>query len=213
MSNNWIEQIHILWYNNRNLHTQECIWEDLGKSASEIVKVSYSWAKQYVSCSNKVTKAHLQPKISPSSLSGNWICLRTYGVVKVDRGFAAGGGVLRDQSERWIVGFNKYLGFCSIIEADFWGIKDGLKLLLEWNYNNALIQTNSIEAINAIQDQVPNGSDSALVRRIHQLLSKIEHWIIRHIPREDNKKADGITKLVQERRKGLQAFEVSLLGS
>ncbi|MBA0767215.1 hypothetical protein Gotri_016137 [Gossypium trilobum] len=89
------------------------------------------WAKQYVSCSNKVTKVDLQPKISPSSLCGNWICLKTYGMVKVDRGFAAAGGVLRDQSERWIIGFNRYLGFCSVVEAELWGIKDGLELLLE----------------------------------------------------------------------------------
>ncbi|MBA0712745.1 hypothetical protein Golax_011823 [Gossypium laxum] len=70
-----------------------------------------------------------------------------------------------------------------------------------------------MEAINAIQDQVPNGSDSVLVKRIHQLLSKIEHWIIQHIPREDNKEADEITKLVQERREGLQVFKASPLGN
>ncbi|KAK5803140.1 hypothetical protein PVK06_030781 [Gossypium arboreum] len=39
-------------------------------------------------------------KIVIFSRSRNWICLRTYGVVKVDGGFAAAGGVLPDQSER-----------------------------------------------------------------------------------------------------------------
>ncbi|MBA0764250.1 hypothetical protein Gotri_013614, partial [Gossypium trilobum] len=131
----------------------------------------------------KVTKIYVQPNISPSSFYGNWIYSRTNGVVKVDRGFVVVGRVLRDRSERWII-----------------GIKDGLKLLLERNFDSVLIQTNSMEAINAIQEQASSGSELALVRRIHQLLSIIEYWTTRHIPREYNKKANGIAKAVQERR-------------
>ncbi|MBA0555763.1 hypothetical protein Golob_025920, partial [Gossypium lobatum] len=71
--------------------------------------------------------------------------------------------------------------------------------------------TNSMEAVNAIHDRYPNSLDSLLVRRIHKLLSRIGHWILRHIPREDNRKADGIAKFVQEMRERLLLFEASPL--
>ncbi|MBA0615530.1 hypothetical protein Godav_015655, partial [Gossypium davidsonii] len=66
-------------------------------------------------------------------------------------GFVATGGVLWDRSERWIFGYNRHLRFCFVIEAELWGIKDGLELLPQRNYDSVLIQTDSIEAINAIQ--------------------------------------------------------------
>ncbi|KAK5819367.1 hypothetical protein PVK06_024358 [Gossypium arboreum] len=73
------------------------------------------------------------------------------------------GSYVVDQSERWIIGCNRYLGFCSVIEFELWGIKDGLELFLEWSYDSFLIQTDSMKAINAIQDQAPNG--------------QIQHWL------------------------------------
>ncbi|MBA0647056.1 hypothetical protein Goklo_014967, partial [Gossypium klotzschianum] len=79
----------------------------------------------------------------------------------------------------------------SLVLTDFWGFI----LLLRLSY-----ETNSMEAIKAIQEQASSGSELALVRRIHQLLSIIEYWTTRHIPREYNKEANGIAKLVQERR-------------
>ncbi|MBA0816811.1 hypothetical protein Gohar_001433 [Gossypium harknessii] len=72
-----------------------------------------------------------------------------------------------------------------------------------------MIQTDSIETVLANQNQACNDLDSTLIRRVYQNLSKTRHWGIRHIPREDNGEVDGITKRVQERREGLQVFEVS----
>ncbi|MBA0707309.1 hypothetical protein Golax_019360, partial [Gossypium laxum] len=64
-----------------------------------------------------------------------------------------------------------------------------------------------METFLAIQYQACNDLDSTLVKRIHQILSRIGHWIIRHIPREDNGEVDGISKLVQEKREGIQVSE------
>ncbi|MBA0676212.1 hypothetical protein Goari_017711, partial [Gossypium aridum] len=61
-----------------------------------------------------------------------------------------------------------------------------------------------MEAIQVIQGLVFNDLDLTLVRRINQLLSSKEHWIILLIPREDNGEADEITKLVREKRESLQ---------
>ncbi|MBA0819660.1 hypothetical protein Gohar_025554 [Gossypium harknessii] len=77
-------------------------------------------------------------------------------LVKVDISFAAAGGVLRDQNENWILGYNRYLGFCSVIEDELWGIMDGSSLLLERSYDNVIIQIDNIEVVLAIQDQACN---------------------------------------------------------
>ncbi|PPR98137.1 hypothetical protein GOBAR_AA22528 [Gossypium barbadense] len=72
--------------------------------------------------------------------------------VRQGSGFVAIRGVMRDQNERWILGYNMYLGFRSVMEAELWGILNGLTLLLEQNYDTVLIQTDSMEAILAIHE-------------------------------------------------------------
>ncbi|KAK5836320.1 hypothetical protein PVK06_012104 [Gossypium arboreum] len=88
-------------------------------------------------------------------------------LVKVDISFAAAGGVLRDRNENWILGYNQYLRFCSVIEVELWGIMDGSSFLLERSYKSVIIQIDNMEAVLANQDQACNDSDSTLVRRIH----------------------------------------------
>ncbi|MFQ6634012.1 hypothetical protein Gotur_012433, partial [Gossypium turneri] len=70
-----------------------------------------------------------------------------------------------------------------------WSTKEIIKLNLTLNrgFECILIQTNSFEAINDIQKEALKGSKSTLIRRIHQLLSKVHHWSIQHIPRDENK--------------------------
>ncbi|MBA0734385.1 hypothetical protein Gogos_018299, partial [Gossypium gossypioides] len=52
-------------------------------------------------------------------LSGDWIILHIDGIVKTIEGFAAAGGVARNQNGDWILGFNHYLGDCSVFDAEF----------------------------------------------------------------------------------------------
>ncbi|MBA0760152.1 hypothetical protein Gotri_022918 [Gossypium trilobum] len=91
---------------------------------------------------------------------------------------------MRDQEGRWILAYNRYLGFCFVMEAELWGILDRLTLILEWSYDFLIIQTDSVEAVQAIQEHA-----------------------------QDNGETNGIAKLIQERREGLQVFEASPLGS
>ncbi|MBA0820368.1 hypothetical protein Gohar_022194 [Gossypium harknessii] len=52
------------------------------------------------------------------------------GSVRIDDGFAAAGGFVCDHNGEWIFGFNRYLGMCTVVDAELWGILDGLKLTL-----------------------------------------------------------------------------------
>ncbi|MBA0735603.1 hypothetical protein Gogos_019438, partial [Gossypium gossypioides] len=119
----------------------------------------------------------------------SWVCLNMDGSVRPDEEFAAAEGLTQDQNGRWIMGFSKYLGNFAITEAKLWGILDRLKLILDRRFERILIQIDSLEAVNAIQEGVFSTSNSTLLRRIHQRT-------IQHIPREENTLADSIVKTI-----------------
>ncbi|MFQ6646101.1 hypothetical protein Gotur_019142 [Gossypium turneri] len=59
-----------------------------------------------------------------------------------------------DVQAKWgiILGYNHYLGICSVFDAELWEILDGLTLIQRRGYNNVLIHTNSLEVVKALQD-------------------------------------------------------------
>ncbi|KAK5834445.1 hypothetical protein PVK06_018323 [Gossypium arboreum] len=115
-----------------------------------------------------------------------WVSLSSDGSVRFDEGFVADGGCVRDHNGEWIIGFAKYLGNCTILEAELWGILDGLNLILDRSFRKFLIQTDSIEVVNAILEDSPELSRSALVRKNYFILRKMDQWKIQYIPKEDN---------------------------
>ncbi|MBA0579751.1 hypothetical protein Gorai_021997, partial [Gossypium raimondii] len=82
-------------------------------------------------------------------------------------------GNLEDNHGGWIIGFSHLLEKCSILEAELWGILDSLALVQE-KQGKVLIQTDSLEAIKAIQDSVLTSSRSTLIKWIHHLLKNVE---------------------------------------
>ncbi|MBA0647793.1 hypothetical protein Goklo_015611, partial [Gossypium klotzschianum] len=56
---------------------------------------------------------------------------------------------------------------CSVFDVELWGILDGLTLLQDRDLNKILIQTDNLE-----------------------------HWVVRHVPREVNLVVDRIAKMV-----------------
>ncbi|MBA0737109.1 hypothetical protein Gogos_010585, partial [Gossypium gossypioides] len=99
-------------------------------SVDEIIRGSYSLAKQYVSHSKVNSTARQRTSYEFTWLS-NWVWLKTDGSIKVDSRMAAVGGVVKDEKGKWIMGFNRQLAKCSILEAELWGILNGLSLSQE----------------------------------------------------------------------------------
>ncbi|MBA0612832.1 hypothetical protein Godav_013381 [Gossypium davidsonii] len=102
---------------------------------------------------------------------------------------------------------HRYLGNCTVLEAELWGILDGLNLILDRRLERILIQTDSIEAINAIVEDSSGSSNSATVRRIHHTLKRVKQWEIQHIAREENLIAYSLAKTIHTRKLGLRLFE------
>ncbi|MBA0849291.1 hypothetical protein Goshw_014011 [Gossypium schwendimanii] len=87
-----------------------------------------------------------------------------------------------------------------------YGILDGLSLLQVKQCERLLIQMDSLEVVEAIQDPDSKSSCSTLVRRIRQLLDSIRNWRLDHIPREENKETDQMAKMTFDTEDGLQLF-------
>ncbi|MBA0621389.1 hypothetical protein Godav_007021, partial [Gossypium davidsonii] len=94
--------------------------------------------------------------------------------VKVDSGEATAERVLRDHHGHSIIGFNRILGQGSIFNAELWGILDGLTILHNKCWDKVSIRIDRVEVIQAIQAAFSRTSNSALIRRIQQLLSKMD---------------------------------------
>ena len=60
----------------------------------------------------------------------NWYKLNTDGESCGNPGRARGGGVIRDSAGNWIRGFTRYIGYTTSIIAEFWALRDGLKLAI-----------------------------------------------------------------------------------
>ncbi|MBA0875215.1 hypothetical protein Goshw_027940 [Gossypium schwendimanii] len=157
------------------------------------------------SCSHvKLSRCRIVGKDNMSHLTG------ARQMTHEEAGFKAVRGIVRDQGGAWNFVFNKYLRNCSIFYNEAWGILERLSLIIEWSYDNVLIQFDCLETVITIQERSFERSNSALVRRIHQTLSWFKQWSIRHISREENSEADHLVKLVQHRTFDLRLFETSL---
>ncbi|MBA0603729.1 hypothetical protein Gorai_002030, partial [Gossypium raimondii] len=81
---------------------------------------------------------------------------------------------------------------CTVLDAELWGILDGLNLILEQGYGSVMIQYVSLEVVNVIQEESFGGFTSALVKRIQQLLESTRVWRIQHISCDENNIVDGL---------------------
>ncbi|MBA0796650.1 hypothetical protein Gohar_007399, partial [Gossypium harknessii] len=113
-------------------------------------------------------------------------------------GFAAARGIAHDRDGAWIIGYNRFLSNCPVFDTESWDILDELSLLIERGYDKVLIQSDCLEAVIAIQTNSLERSNSALISRIHQMLSRFKQLNIRHTFREDNKETDRLNLLLFE---------------
>ncbi|KAK5787192.1 hypothetical protein PVK06_041845 [Gossypium arboreum] len=167
---------------------------------------SVSWAIQIHSCPQGVPFRCLRQS-SETRFTKERVFLNTDGVVQLDTGFAAAGGIVRDKDGNWIAGFHRFIGKCSVFDAELWGIFDGLRLVQKRGHNQVIILSDSLEVVKAITESSSTSSNSALIRRIHTMLSQETRWILRFILREQNQVTDCLAKQALIEKANMQVFE------
>ncbi|CAL2228836.1 unnamed protein product [Prunus armeniaca] len=103
-------------------------------------------------------------------------------------GHIGAGGVIRNSSGDWIRGFAVNLGKGQILEAEIWGLFFGLKLAVDKEINNLVVEMDSALAVQLIQK--PGLTDvhplAALVASCWELMHKINYCSVYHVYREKN---------------------------
>lgn len=123
-----------------------------------------------------------------------WIKVNTDGSASMINKTATCGGVLRDETAKFMGAFSKQLGSCGALEAELWGIYHGFKKAWNSGYRKVIFEVDCAMAMNLIErDNNYDGPGRNLVEMCRTMKDwNWEVWL-RHIPREQNKVADMIT--------------------
>ncbi|KAK9036244.1 hypothetical protein V6N11_078252 [Hibiscus sabdariffa] len=101
-----------------------------------------------------------------------WLKLNTDGARSLVDGSASYGGVLRDHNGKWIHGFNKFIGRCSVVEAELWGISTEMDLAWGLGCRQLIIESDSSEALRMVQQYTFGGDPYVIISYIRQICNK-----------------------------------------
>ncbi|XP_058181362.1 probable LRR receptor-like serine/threonine-protein kinase At1g56140 [Rhododendron vialii] len=105
------------------------------------------------------------------------------------------GGLFRDHTGDWIMGFYGMRHFSSSLEAEMWSIYTGLKIILERKLKNVTIESDSLTAVNLIKEGNPhNHPQSVLINEAHFIMAKTD-TLIEHTYRSANQCADHLARM------------------
>lgn len=123
-------------------------------------------------------------------------------------GRATCGGIVRDSSGNWLCGIARFVGFCTLLEAELWGILEGLRLCWDRGCRYINCQVDSDVAVSVIKvDQVGRLAGCGLVRKIRKLLAL--NWDVRidHVSREANQCVESLATYGCNQSEFLIVFE------
>ncbi|KAG7586822.1 Ribonuclease H domain [Arabidopsis thaliana x Arabidopsis arenosa] len=168
----------------------------------------------------EVTEAHLsqsQPQerpirvermISWTAPPEGWVKVNTDGASHGNPGKATAGGVLRDETGGWMVGFALHIGVCSAPMAELWGVYYGLYLAWERRATRVELDVDSEMVVGFLTTGISDTHPlSFLVRLCHGFIAR--DWIVRisHVYREANRLADGLANYAFSLRLGFHLLE------
>ncbi|KAK8540080.1 hypothetical protein V6N12_046373 [Hibiscus sabdariffa] len=125
-----------------------------------------------------------------------WINVNTNGSRNTGTRLASCGGVGRDLESRWCFGFAQGIGSYSCLEAELWGIYEGLAIAWSLSYPRVLIETDSREAYEIIMSSNTQKVGSFALSSIFALMSCSWEVQLVFVRREGNEVADVMSRLV-----------------
>lgn len=132
---------------------------------------------------------------------------------RLDTGYAAAGGLLRDHLGTWISGFVVNIGITSSYNAELWGLLHGLRLCRSLNIQNLEVELDSAVIVGLLAEQdAREGTLSTLLLECFAILRTFQHAAIRHTLREGNRAADFLANLGHLYDPGISIFDLQPQG-
>lgn len=94
---------------------------------------------------------------------------------------AVAGRLVRDKNGKWLWGYTRSLGRCSVLEAELWQILDGLDLLWKHGYRNIVVESNNAAAVKLLMNEGNARQSISVARRIRSILKPpvaMEHILV-----------------------------------
>nr|WMB96745.1 hypothetical protein [Solanum melongena] len=138
----------LLWYwRNCSLHDAEFVWPF---EAAQIILGKAKEAWDVLGSFNR--RMQHQKFVGWKAPEGEVLKLNVDGSVNNNTGIATSGGLVRDAQANWVCGFVQKIGIASILEAELWGILQGLKLCWNKGFRTLEVETDSAIAVKKIQE-------------------------------------------------------------
>lgn len=124
--------------------------------------------------------------------------------------FNASAGVIhRDTRSKWIFGFGRNIGVCSIVKAELWGAWVGLMLAWGKGFRNVILEMDDKTAVDMISKQVVMVNDYyGLLASIKELLSREWNVKIKYVYKKSNRCADKLTNFASNLPLGGHFFQI-----
>ena len=124
-----------------------------------------------------------------------WFKLNSDGASYGNPGKAGGGGIIRDCNGLWIKGFARSIGYATSITAEFWALRDGLKLALNEGIQRLIVELDAKVVVDLINSNVATNKPYApLLYDCRYLLTRFIQVQVVHVYREGNRCADALAK-------------------
>ncbi|KAK8598510.1 hypothetical protein V6N13_094479 [Hibiscus sabdariffa] len=127
-----------------------------------------------------------------------WLKLNTDVARSPIDGRASCEGVLRDHEGNWIQGFTKFIGRCSVVETELWGIATGMELAWLFGCWNLIVESDSADALRMLQRRSPKNGPFTITNHLFQLCNKDWRTEFSKVARRNNGVADGLAKLASD---------------
>ncbi|KAL4335934.1 hypothetical protein GQ457_07G000840 [Hibiscus cannabinus] len=121
----------------------------------------------------------------------SWVKINTDGARRGDDGYASR-GVARDSSGTWMFGFLKFIGVCSVLDAELWGAYLGLYFAWNAGFQQVILQLDNMDALRILK--VDYAGTHALSGHLFEFRRRAWCVKIRHISRSGNWVADVLAK-------------------
>lgn len=117
----------------------------------------------------------------------NWVKLNIEGCSSGVQGSAGAGGIIRDESGKWLLGYSKNLGTSNRLASELWALYHGLDLVLERGFRKVLVESVSHEAMKCLQQPTAYlDANRDLIQSCRDLLHRNWDCKFQHINQEAN---------------------------
>ncbi|OMP08004.1 Zinc finger, FYVE/PHD-type [Corchorus olitorius] len=124
-------------------------------------------------------------------------------------GATTGGGLIRDESGKWIIGYNLKIGVCSSLTTDLWALYEGLKLSWDKGCRKVVVESDSVAVVECLKKPLCLlDSNRALIQSCRDLLNNNWDCKLQIVRRDENSCADWLAANVEVNQQGLSIIKV-----